>query len=86
MTKDPWSETGEEMPKDETRYCTAIVVQGQMYLRNGDPGYPDEGCDEEALPDSEFCANHQGYDDEPDDIDFGDPDMEYDVLRERMGE
>lgn len=84
-TPDPWSDTGAEMPEDETRYCEAIAVPERRYLSNGDPGYPAEGCDEEALEGSDYCAKHQ-HEEEPLDIDYGDPDMEYDVLRERMGE
>lgn len=51
----PWGLT----PEDETRYCKAIAVPGRMYLSNGDPGYPDEGCDEEAEEDSDYCAKHR---------------------------
>lgn len=50
------------MTAPEPVYCEAVVVQGRFYLANGDPGYPDEYCDNEAVPGSTFCNQHQGED------------------------
>lgn len=67
--------------EDEVRGCGAVVVQGRFYLSNGDPGYPDEYCDNEALPDSDYCEDHQGADEDlgPEDID---PDYLHDAWNE----
>lgn len=54
------------MSDPEPRGCNAVVVQGRLYLSNGDPGYPDEYCDNEAEEGSDFCSQH----DEDGDHDF----------------
>ena len=46
----------------EPEFCQATVHEAVFYLSNGDPGYPAEGCDNEALPGTEFCADHTGED------------------------
>jgi hypothetical protein len=68
------------MTAPEPVYCEAIVVQGRNYLSNGDPGYPDEYCEEEAEPGTTFCAKHTAED-------FWDAaDRMYDEHRDRLAE
>ena len=42
--------------------CEAEVVPQRNYLPNGDPGHPAEYCENEAMPGSTFCEQHQGED------------------------
>jgi len=50
-------------PGTEPRTCAAIEFHGS---RNPDsPRFgPDEYCENEALPGSEYCAKHGAYDDD----------------------
>lgn len=60
--------------------CNAVITRGQKYLANGDPGYPDEYCPAGAVPGSDYCTEHEGYEDGEDEGD--DPDDAYDAWRE----
>lgn len=65
----------------EARGCAAVVVTGRLYLSNGDPGYPDEYCDNEALPGSDYCEDHEENEGDID-PDYIDPDLEFQYERE----
>lgn len=41
------------------RFCEAVVIRGSYWE-------PEEGCEELALEDSDYCEAHRHYDDEPD--------------------
>lgn len=72
-----------DLNRDEaegTAYCEAEVQPAVFYLPNGDPGYPAEYCENEAVPGSTFCNQHQGED-------FWDAaDRMYDEARDRAAE
>lgn len=50
----------EEWLENNVQQCAAEVVAGQMYLSNGDPGYPSEYCDSPVAPGrGEYCEDHE---------------------------
>lgn len=51
-----------EWLENNIRGCAAIVVQGRWTLNNGDPGDPDEYCDNLVAPGcGEYCQDHHGW-------------------------
>lgn len=54
---DPWEAMGISAPKDETRYCKAIMTHGR---------YAVEECDIPAEEGSDYCKEHRYLEDEGD--------------------
>jgi hypothetical protein len=62
-TGEPWQSAQarlQEYLEANIQGCAAVTYPGRMYMANGDPGYPDEYCENPVAPGrGEYCELHE---------------------------